>query len=82
MSEITNDACTWRGTNVMPDPRRNKKGLRLLAQYLHRPRTMEQIKKAFSLGERTAYRWLDYLRESRRVIATREKGVTAYLVTK
>jgi hypothetical protein len=63
----------------MPDPRRNEKSLAKLASFLKTPKTLKQIKAQFFLTERTAYRWMDYLREDgHTIIAQRMDRVTRF----
>ena len=58
----------------MPDPRRDEKGLERLVRFLTRPRTVEQICDRFDLSERSAYRWLDYLKEDEHEIISRKRA--------
>ena len=62
----------------MPDPRRDEKSLRALVRYLAKAKSLDQIQQKFRLSERTAYRWLDYLRQDGHKIATL-KGARAQL---
>jgi transposase len=58
----------------MPSPIRDAPGLRRLRAFLRKPRTLWEIEKQFGLSPRTAYRWLDYLREDgERVIGWKNK---------
>jgi predicted DNA-binding transcriptional regulator YafY len=65
----------------MPDPRRDTKSLISLAAYLERPRTLQEICDRYDLSERTAYRWLDYLREDGIEVASiKSKGELKFRV--
>lgn len=54
----------------MPNPQRDMARLHLLRRYLKNRRTLLQIRKRFALSQRTAYRWLSYLREEGVTIIT------------
>lgn len=65
----------------MPDPRRDTAGLSKLAKYLAKPRTIAEIRERFDLSERSAYRWMDYLKQDgTRVVIERVSGKITYTV--
>jgi predicted DNA-binding transcriptional regulator YafY len=63
----------------MPIPTRDEDGLADLAWYLKdKKHTVEDITDKFNLSVRTAYRWLEYLREDYLIASVKENGGTYY----
>ncbi len=63
----------------MPDPRRNDRAIERLGRYLERPRTVGQVTERFSISERTAYRWMQYLKDDGiDIMSRRDDGVIRF----
>lgn len=65
----------------MPDPRRDDKSLIQLMDFLKQPRSIEDIRERFKLSERSAYRWMDYLRDANQdIVSKKEEGVVVFRI--
>ena len=63
----------------MPDPRRNDRAIDRLSRYLEKPRTVEQVTARFDISERTAYRWMQYLKDDGLdIMSRRDDGVIRF----
>ena len=50
-----------------------------MSRYLEKPRTVEQVTARFDISERTAYRWMQYLKDDGLdIMSRRDDGVIRF----